>query len=93
MAALAASPADSYVFLKRKFREIQPVKVIFGFDRWLKNEQGTTLKDGLSVSYYDKGVWRFGIMEYQNEPRIVKPINWDIEFWQKTLRKEIGNFP
>jgi len=63
--------------------------VIFGFDRYFKPEQGYELKDGLSITYLSNNEWKFGIMEYQHEPRIVKPVNWNDQFWIKALANEL----
>lgn len=67
----------------------KPESLIFGLDRFLKDEQGTQLGDGLSVSYYRNGRWRFGIIEYQFEPRIVKEVNWTNQFWNRALAAEV----
>lgn len=89
--ALAVPPMVAMRHMRNAFQG-KPKEMIFGFDRQLLPEQGTTLADGLSVAYYDGKRWRTGIMEYQNEPRIVMPINWDNKWWNAGLAEELKMF-
>ncbi len=77
-------------------------EVIFGLDRTTKEGQGTEFSDVLtcchwSEAFIDENVnwgqaFRIGVINYQNEPRIVRPMDWDNEFWKKQMTKEILAF-
>jgi hypothetical protein len=66
-----------------------PKEVIYGLDRTCLSGQGTTLGDCVAGVYWKAGQSRSFIVEYQNEPRIVKEINWENEFWTGSLKSEI----
>lgn len=87
--AFAVHPQQIYSIIRKTIREDNPVSLVFGIDRHLKDGQGTTLRDGLSVTLYHKGEWRFGIMEYQFSPLVIKPICWDNPTWIEFLKMEL----
>lgn len=76
--------------MKREAASGKYVELIFGMDCFTRPGQGTTLKDVVVCGWWQRatGGWRIGIIEYQNEPRIVKPWCWDNEHWVTTLRRE-----
>lgn len=74
----------------------RPCEVVWGWDRFTRPGQGTTLGDLLTVHHWARehrscAGWRFGIMEYQHEPRIVKPVCWENPFWTAMLRAELAS--
>lgn len=75
------------VFRAIVIREAQ--EVVFALDRSTREGQGTTLGDVLTGWHWKDGKWATFIIEYQNEPRIVKPIEWNNEFWNQILSDEI----
>ncbi len=70
----------------------KPAQLIFGMDRFTKPGQGTTLSDCVAGAFWNGDAWRVFVIEYQNEPRIVKPMDWDNEFWKKSVKDEIMDF-
>lgn len=70
----------------------QPKELIYGLDRFAKSGQGTKLGDLIAGNYWNGEVWRPFIIEYQHEPRVVKPLNWGNEFWNAALKEEWTDF-
>jgi hypothetical protein len=73
---------------------IKAEEVIFGLDRFTRDGQGTTLSDVITCVHFrretpDTVSWRPGIIEYQHEPRIVKPWNWENRHWNGVIMGEI----
>ena len=67
-------------------------ELIYSLDRSARDNQGTELGDLVAGCYWKDGEWTPFIIEYQNEPRIVKPMNWDNTWWNESLRKELTHF-
>lgn len=67
-------------------------QLIYTLDRWCEKGQGTTLKDCLAGAFYNGRFWLPFVIEYQNEPRIVKPINWNNSFWNEKIREELKSW-
>jgi hypothetical protein len=70
--------------------------VIMGIDRFTQPGQGTEFRDVLTlflwwddpaITWYDS--YKVGVINYQNKPRIVRPIDWDNAFWNKQLIHEL----
>jgi hypothetical protein len=96
VAALAMSGENSCYEAFRAITALvakeHPEELIWGWDRFTKPGQGTELGDFLSVHHWQRGRgWRFGVMEYQHSPRIVKPIVWDHSFWAPMLKRELSS--
>jgi hypothetical protein len=88
--ALDVPPADGYHLMLSRWLCEKPRELIFGFDRFAKSGQGTTLGD-LMAGFHIVGVTpRPFIIEYQHAPRIVKPIEWGNTFWNAALHGEFG---
>lgn len=69
--------------------------VIFGLDMRTMPDQGTEFADALVFVHWqrdpdkklaDPSCFRTGVINYQNEPRIVRPIDWDNSHWQHWMR-------
>lgn len=82
------------------FWELVTVKeaqmVLFGLDRTTREGQGTEFADVLTCVFWwnDPEVkwnksFKIGVVNYQFEPRIVRPIDWQNEFWTKQLTAEL----
>ncbi len=85
----AGGPLFCYAALAQLVRQSVPVELVFGLDRYCLPDQGTELCDVLSVHHYRFGHgWRYGIIEYQHKPRVVKPIAWDHPWWTERLNRE-----
>jgi len=90
MAALAL-PRPRQVLATVVLTMIQelPDELIYGLDRFCLPGQGTTLRDCIAGAHYCGDKWRPFVIEYQHEPRIVKPIAWDNEFWNCSVGHDI----
>jgi hypothetical protein len=66
-----------------------PKKLIYGLDRFCKDGQGTTLGDCVAGAYWDGSVWKSFIIEYQHEPRIVQPMEWENKSWNDMVMTEL----
>ena len=66
-----------------------PEEMIFGTDQMSPPSEGAELPDFLAVFHYrlEEG-WRFGVLQYQHEPRIVRPIDWEHPYWAPELRAQ-----
>lgn len=75
-----------------------------GIDRTTMPGQGTTLGDVLTVFTYERApehlaelrvrdqYRKFAIMEYQVEPKIVQPFNYENAFWKRQMAGELFQF-
>ena len=89
--ALDLTPPQAYAMMLGEWTKRRPAEMIFALDRFTKPGQGTTLGD-LVAGFYcpsQSAAPRPFILEYQHEPRIVKPIEWDNLFWNAALHSEI----
>ncbi len=79
-------------------------EIILGLDRSTRQGQGTEFADVLTCFYWkDRGDekdipeaeknwcnwFKVGVINYQNEPRIVRKMDWSNEFWNEKLHAEI----
>lgn len=75
------------------------IEVIFGVDRTTQPDQGTEFNDVLTCCHWREGMdgnpwqtsFRIGVIDYQNEPRIVRPWNWANKYWSERMGTEIKN--
>ena len=74
-------------------------EVIYGVDMTTRPGQGTRYADALVVVHWtrdrdkklaDLSCVKVGVINYQHEPRIVDPIDWDNSYWDGWVR---GVFP
>lgn len=67
-------------------------EIIFGLDRSTKKGQGTEFSDVVTCCHW-REKWnkpfRIGVINYQHEPRIVRPIDWENQFWIKQMGAEV----
>lgn len=87
--ALPLSPDQAYRLLLAKFGD-DVREMVFAFDRFTKPGQGTTLADvmaGFHLVRFQEP--RPFIVEYQHEPRIIRPVDWSNESWNAALRGEL----
>jgi hypothetical protein len=100
MGALAVSAPEAYEAFFRKIVKREVKAVIFGLDRTTKPGQGTEFADVLTCVLWTEGKddwgsgeWRewlrVGVINYQNEPRVIRPIDWKNEFWDEMVRSEM----
>lgn len=73
---------------------------IFGFDRRTTPEMRIETDSVLTCILYEKisnaialvhahDCFKFGIIPYQYSPMIVKPIDWNNQFWLRQMRREM----
>lgn len=76
--------------------------VIYGLDRYTRADQGTEFASVLTCWLFERDdtspvlnirdQYRFGVINYQHEPRIVRPMDFNNEFWNAHLREELFQF-
>lgn len=86
--ALALPPDQAYPLMLAEAAN-GARELIFAFDRFARPGQGTELGDVMAGHHFADNRWRPFIVEYQHEPRIVKPICWTNLFWNATLNTEL----
>lgn len=89
MIALAVPASQGYGFMLAQWVKLRGKEMIFAFDRFTREGQGTTLGDVMAGHYCTRAGTRPFIIEYQHAPRIVKPIQWDNAFWNSGLNSEL----
>lgn len=90
--ALHVPVPQAYQIMIAQFQDLQGIEAIFGIDRFTKPGQGTSLGDLVAGHHLTRGGTRPFIIEYQHDPRIVKPICWDNPFWNAGLNAELLGF-
>jgi hypothetical protein len=88
--ALALPVGQAYSVMLTTWALKRPREIIFAFDRFTKPGQGTTLGDLVAGHHFVAGQpSRPFIVEYQHNPRIVQPIDWENSFWNNALAGEL----
>jgi hypothetical protein len=64
------------------------LELVYGIDRFTKENQGTTLSSVLTCAYWNEKGWVPFIIEYDDDQTL--PINWDNEFWNDLMNDEIS---
>ena len=90
--ALALTPDQAYQHMLKHWTEHRPAEMIFAIDRYAKPGQGTTLRDLMAGWHFIKADPRPRpfVVEYQFDPRLVKPIEWDNLHWNAALTRELS---
>jgi hypothetical protein len=91
-ALMLNKPHEVLQAVLKALMEHKPKQLIYGLDRFCKSGQGTTLGDCIAGLYWNGEAWRPFIIEYQHEPRVVKPIDFDNQWWKKSLQQEWTDF-
>lgn len=92
MVALAVPPTEAYKVMLGMFVRDNASEMIFALDRFARPGQGTTLGDLMAGFHLVRGHNpKPFVVEYQFEPRIVQPIDWDNAFWNAALSIELRN--
>ena len=90
--ALAVGPTEAYPVMLKLWDQ-GAAEMIFALDRYALPGQGTTLGDLLAGFHFTRhAAPRPFIIEYQYDPRIVQPIDWDNAYWTAGLYGEINQY-
>lgn len=87
-ALMLNKPEEVLRAVLKALMEHKPKQLIYGMDRYCKPGQGTTLGDCIAGGYWNGEAWRPYIIEYQHEPRIIKPMDFDNAFWKRSVKAE-----
>ena len=92
--AIVASPEDWARLFWKEVGSKSPSEVndelVFGLDMVTKEGQGTEFADALVFVHWkrdpdkklaDSSCFRVGVVNYQHEPRVVRPVDWENEHW------------
>jgi hypothetical protein len=94
MVALALEPDQAYQVMLQMVITEEATECVFALDRFTKEGQGTKYADVLAGHYFDRSLgrkpWKPFIIEYQREPRLFEPVNFDNEFWNASLTMEMN---
>lgn len=88
--ALAVPSNQVYRYVLGHVAKERPAAAIFAMDRFAQPGQGLRYKDLLAGHYFEAGVWRPFIIEYRYDPRAFEPINWENQYWNAALRRELA---
>lgn len=96
MAAMDVEAMDVLEYVWRQITCEQVAELIFGLDRSTKPGQGTEFSDVLTCGHWFSGfheswnaAWKPFVINYQNEPRIVRPPDFANEFWNAKILSEL----
>jgi hypothetical protein len=103
VAALALPPEECFMQFCTKTLEPTVAASIFGLDRQTRPGQGTEFRDVLTCVLYERvgadvteyrtrDQFRFGVINYQHRPRIIRPMDWENAFWNLHLRGELFHY-
>ncbi len=68
----------------------QVVEMAFAVDRVTREGQGTEFADVLTGGWWDGVKWVPFVINYRNEPRIVREIDWDNTFWNAIMQESFS---
>ena len=94
--ALAIDAPEIYQWFWRQVCENQAAEIVFGLDRKTLPGQGTEFADCITICHWEyvQRKWatsyKVGVLNYQNEPRIVRGIDWNNSFWQEQFSAELA---
>ena len=100
LAALALNPPGVFRWFWDMVSTKGAVECITGLDRNTKEGQGTEFRDVMTCWYWKEGLddkpwnesFRVAVINYQDEPRIVRPFDWDNEYWNDQAAGELAAF-
>jgi hypothetical protein len=76
--------------------DIKIKEVVFAIDRMTKPSQGTKYDDVLSIFWWygphEYPGFRYGVVNYQIDPLIIEPIDWNNEFWTGAMTRETMSY-
>jgi hypothetical protein len=94
MVALALEPDQAYEVMLQMVITEQAAEAVFTLDRFTQPDQGTKYDDVLAGQYFDRSLgkspWKQFIIEYRKEPRLFEPVDYDNDYWNAALRRELA---
>ena len=98
IAALAIEPSGVFRWFWDMVSIKGAVECMTGLDRTTREGQGTEFNDILTCWCWKEGLdgkpwnksFRVAVINYQNEPRIVRPLDWDNKFWNSRIAAEVS---
>lgn len=84
-----------FQWFKKHLIDLDCAEVIVGIDRTTREGQGTEFDDVLTCFHWQRehqDVLRVGVINYQFEPFIVRPFDWNNEFWRKRVLDEVNTY-
>lgn len=69
-------------------------EIIFGLDRTTQDGQGTEFNDALVCVYWKRECptkFAVGVVNYQFEPRVIRPFDWNNSFWISRVQIELNS--
>ncbi len=105
MSALALDPTATIKQFLHLICNMNAKEVIMGLDRSTRENQGTEFADVLTCYYWKdrseekdlpeaQKTWdkwfKFGVINYQHDPREVRPMDWNNAFWNEKLAGDIN---
>lgn len=89
--SLALTPEEALRHIQTQLttRADDILELVFGLDMTTRPGQGTLYADVLALGWWHDGVWTSGVIDYQNEPRAIEPINWDNAHWNGVMARDI----
>lgn len=92
-------PRETMEYFWRVITTEEPQAILIGLDRSAKPGQGTEFADVLTViGWWDDPEVNWGrslvpaVLNYQHEPRIVRPFDYENQFWNEIILREVKAF-
>lgn len=96
LGVLDLGPGEVFDHVWRQITCELATELIFGLDRSTKPGQGTEFADVLTCAHWFpdfhkswNAAWKPFVINYQHEPRIVRPPDFENEFWNEKIRAEL----
>lgn len=98
--AACCEPESAFMWFWKKITLEGSKECIFGLDRITKDGQGTEFGDVLTCVHWSEGMdgkkwdtsFRIGVINYQFQPRIVRPFDFENQFWIEKMTAEVKSF-
>lgn len=98
--AAITDPSLAYEWFWNQISNELAAEVVFGLDRTTEAGQGTKFADVVTCVHWREGgfsdgkepwgtAFRIGVINYQHEPRIVEPWDWENRFWKTRVSGEV----
>jgi hypothetical protein len=90
---ISGPPQLVFHVAKQHFVDAECVEFVYGLDRYTKPNQGSEFNDVFVGAFCEKRngiyIWKPYVINYQNEPRIVRDYDWNNEVWNTHTKHEL----